>query len=278
MAATQDYPAVKEGLMQKLKKLYPESRSLDVDREYNAQEILEPTESNIKKWAKNTDRSDIKGFDSRINPREPSVKSVLRSGKGGLGEPRYIADQSEGNVAPDKFAREDFEAGRLIKEQQAKIKDFDSMKSAISNAWRKDKGLTELVDTMKEDDWQVMWNHPTIQHYFDRNTRPLITRYLMLKFKVEPARASIIMNKMNPRMRSNLVRKLRTDYVNMVVKGIRMPTTYTRARWTKEETVFVRANLALPADEVARAYASAFNKRRTVSSIKYQQRKLKRKR
>ncbi|MCJ7816550.1 MAG: hypothetical protein MUP55_01710 [Candidatus Aenigmarchaeota archaeon] len=270
------YPAVKEDLMQKLKKLYPESRSLDVDREYNAKEVLQPTEVGIKEWAKNPKRKDLAGFDSRINPREPSVKAVLRSGLTG-GAPRYIADQSEGDVAPDKFAREDFEAGRLIKEQQAKIKDFDSMKSAITTAWRRDRGLTELIDTMKEDDWRVMWNHPTIQHYFDRNTRPLITRYLMLKFHVEPARASTIMNKMNPRMRSNLVRKLRTDYVNMIVKGIKMPTTYNRARWTTEEKTFVRANLKLPSDEVARAYASAFNKRRTINSIKYQQRRLKRK-
>ena len=142
---------ISKKLHDKLKDIYPEGRSLDMDRRFTAKDVLDPNDpKDVKEWASHKDTSDLKGFDDK-SAREPSVKKVVD--KLSKGDRNYVEEDI------DRFVDTTQEAGKSIQEVSDKIVDYNSMKDAVVSAWGKDlKGLSELADNLTERDFKALFN------------------------------------------------------------------------------------------------------------------------
>lgn len=261
-------------LHERLKDIEPEGTELDRDRQFRAEEVLDPNqERNIRRWRDNRDRVDLEGFDTP-SAREPTIREVVRQISGaGI---RYIADQAVNGKAPDKFIEDAYEAGRLIKQKQGKITDFQSMKKAIRDAWSDDPGLSGLTHNLKEEDWLVMFNHPKMQQYMSNNIKPIIVDWVMRKFGVEPNKASRIADKLSNRVRGKLYQRIKANRVPRIQLAPVRKRPTTRGSWSEQEMNLLRNNTDLSPSAMVQLYNRAFRtKARSEQAIKERYRQIK---
>lgn len=260
-------------LHERLKTIYPESRSLEVDREFEAVDTVEPpfTKSKLEHWAEDPKRRDLRGFDTP-DAKEPPIRRIIRSGFGS--QPDYIADQSDMGYAPDWYVDEKFEGGRLLKDEKHRIVSFDTLQQAVKDAWRRDPGLSSLSDYLTHNDFVALWNHPIIQSYVDENTRPTLIKYLMDTFGIEQVKASRVLNRLTPTLRQKLLYKVkvkslpkafRTTKITKPKPGPKKRRTYKH--WSAEEINFIKENIHLNPERLAATYNAAFSIRRSFGSI-----------
>jgi len=247
-------------LHDKLKDIYPESRSLSMDRRFNAETILDPTDpKQLKEWALDKDKKDARGFDDKSG-REPSVKKVVDSVSG---ESRNYVEEDI-----DRFVDTSQETGKLIDKVSDKIFDYNSMKKAIKESWGNDlKGLSELADRLTNRDYNALFNSPLIQRYIQNNTQSHLVNYIQKRFKVEPVRASRIINKLGRLNRAKLfyvVRHKRLPKIKMPTKSGRR----TRRRFSQQETNFIYTNKHLTDKTMTKLFNQTFQNKRDISSIR----------
>jgi hypothetical protein len=253
-------------LHDKLKGLYPEGRALEMDRRFEAEDTKEPpiTEDKIDFWKRNKSSSDIRGFDTP-EAREPTDRAIIKD-IGGGGKGLYIADHNtNANYAADKFIDpKRYKLGKLIYEERKSIMDFNTMKQAIVRAWSRDGQVRDLVNyNMKQEDWLSLWRHPIMQRYVEENTHPILIRFIMQRYRVEPVKASRVANKLSVTQRNKLVRSILSGKASTKAHKQKI----TSRTWTAEELSFFRANKSQPKDKIVSNYRGVFDSERSDDTI-----------
>lgn len=260
---------VSEDMERELKRMYPESHALDQDRVYRADTVLDPDNpEDVMRWSERKDRLDLEGFDTP-SAREPPQDKVLSQIYDGESGEEALIDEA------DRFAKPNSVAGKLIEEKKDKIYDYQSLIKAVEDAWKNDDALNNLYNKIpnKERAFQELFRHPIIQGYIDENTRPLLINYVMKRYGVEPVRASNIVNKLTPRIRSKLFNKSR----RATLPKIRMPPPRRRGklpkkagrgrRWSEQEINIIRSNRTLSVERVTEIFRNA-GYDRSISAIR----------
>jgi len=287
MAKTDDKrkKKISDELEEKLKRIYPESRSLEIDRQFRAEETVDPSDQiGLRRWQERPTRMDVEGFDTP-DAREPTPNEVMRLIEGRPKGKDYIKMREIDGHAPDSFVEPTFEAGRLIAKKKEKIVDFESMKNAVREAWKEDGNLISLLPYLTDRDYEVLYNHPTMQSYIQDNIKPFLINFVMKRYGVEPIRASKIVGRLSSQQRNKLYEKAREQKIpRLIVKGatIRRRTKSTleskkkRSRWSQEEINFIRQNRGLSPERLFEAFNRVFSNKRSFSAVRnrlYRERK-----
>ncbi len=251
---------ISQRMEDKLKRLYPESKALDMDRKYTAKNVLDPSSMiDVREWAKKPNKYDLKGFDTKSG-QEPSKKQVMKKlSRMLVGNSGEEALQDE----PERYVEPKFEAGKLIEHNKDDIKDFKSFVETVEKSWKHDPSLINLLSNIKnEESLRNMFNDSTIQNYVFNNTKSDMVGFVMKKFGVEQVRASRVVNSLSNDLRGKLYHK--TTLKNAPrLKRIRnkLPT----ARWTVQETNLLKANKHLPAEKMSKLFndLTAYKRSRT---------------
>lgn len=259
-------------LHEKLKDIYPESRSLDVDREYTAETVLDPNKpEDIKKWSQKPNRIDLKGFDDRASA-EPSIKKVTSEiTTGDTGEDVLINE-------PERFLNTGTVTRELLEKGRDKMVDFPSFVEQVKKNYSDDRNLRSLIQTIgnRTEGYLSLFNQPEIQDWIKQNTMPQLVNYLTKTYGVEPVRASRILNKLGDKTRNKFYSKVkRTKMPRFIMPRISRPKV-SRKRWSEQEMNILRENQNLGFNAMYKIFTASRVTKRSKSSVKNQFYKIKR--
>jgi len=239
------------------KKYLPEGHSLDVDRRYNAKTVTK----SLEEWKKNTSKMDLAGFDDR-SAKEPSVKEVKKIITGGNSGDEVLMDEPERLLQSGQLTR------NLIEKDKDKIYDFESFINVVKNSWRTDGSLGILLDnTRNNESFRNMFNQPLVQSWINENTNYVNMKYIMKKFRIEPNRASNILNKLPTSVKSKLFRVARRSKFPRIVIG-RKRIVGKKPRWTKQEKNLVSNYRRLPLNKAYKIFDSTSPIKRSLNSFR----------
>jgi len=258
------------------KKWLPEGHALDVDRGFKAEDVV----TDINKWKTKTDRLDLKGFDTP-SAKEPTSRQVRRKLSGRTSGDDAMVEE------PDRFVRQGTVTRQLIDRVKHKIYNFESFKKWVSESYKNDDGLWNLIEKgdPTEGGFQALFNTPYIQSLIKQNASALGISFIKKKHHVEQKRAERIWYSLSPQTREKAVRvALRQRYgtteLKILQRKVSIPrirqragsgTTYYRVKpvkWTSNQVRFVSSRRGLSSERVLEEYNSFFSKPRTISSNK----------
>lgn len=247
--------------LEKLKNILPEGKSLEVDRRQTAEEVLNPNKpEDMKRWTQDTSHLDMKGFDT-ADAKEPTQREILKDVVGGDSGDEVLQDE------PERLVDVNQEAGRLIHSNKDKIVDYKSFVKAVKEAWNNDQLQFIEKFTTTDLSYKNMFLTPEIQAYIEENTRATNINYLMRKFRIEPVKASKILNHLHPRIKAKLYRKATLASL----PKIRMPKTRAssnRVRWSEQEKNIIRTNLSLSPSKLIELFKRVSTTKRSDNAIK----------
>lgn len=263
-------------LEREAKKYLPEGMALSVDRFKDAEIIHD----DINKWKNNTNRSDLRHFDTK-DAREPKVKDIVKRLTGKTSGEQIL--QSE----PDRLVGQG-RAGDLLNQYKKGIVNFESFKKAIELAWKKDASLKNLwkeVKGSKDDVFKEMFNTTVVQQWLKDNNYGDIVSSLMKKFNIGQKRAERLYARLPPKKQQSLLNRVIEGKKPRLVKAVAVKkpkivkitqvskagTSYSRVkpqRWTTNELRFILSRRNRPVERVLEEYNSFFPENRTISSLR----------
>jgi len=253
----------------------PEGHNLDVDRSYTAQTVV----TDINEWKNKTNRVDLRGFDTK-DAKEPSPRKLIK--KLGIG---YVESES------DRFMRDNQESKRLLERYKTRIVDFQTFKKAVKEAWSKDMSLRNLLEEMKEKDYEALFNTGEMQSWIKENVEVTGIQLLMRRMNVGEGRATRVWSKLPQSSKLKILKQgrlkpigKRSKDVLSTTKGIqreaqrlieqraRGGSLYSRTRpqrWSELQSRYIINNENLPLTRLLERYNQLFpQSRRTISSLR----------
>jgi hypothetical protein len=290
--------AISKSLHDEIKeKWFPEGHSLDTDRGREAQEVF--TEKEVKKfeaWKKDHAHSDLKGFDTP-DAKELTPRQVVKKITGRRSGEDAILDE------PSRFTDPKTGAGADISKYSKQIRDFNSFKQVVKQAWGQKHGdsIKNLYDDISKGNLdevlKTLYLTKQVQSWLNENRKPDMIKAIMQRFGVEQQRAIRVFDRLSPSAKEKLLTRVIKSKEPRLVrepkkgisKRINIPMIrqvsskgkqYSRAkpkRWTDMQTRFLKNNRSLPLDNLIERYNMVFAKeRRTISSLKNKIYRLKR--
>jgi len=282
----------KEKLNIMAKKFVPDGFKLEKDRSYNAKVVLDPDNpANFKRWKKNTNKVDLRGFDTR-KEKELSLRQVLK--KSSLG---YIESE------PDRFVAEGYETRRLIDSIADKIYDKESMIKEITSVWKRDNGLRSFWDSgewITKGDWEALFKTGYIQGIIKNNVVEPVLSAIRDKYKVSDFKARQVFEKLSEEKINLIYQATRRGKIKQI-KIIKKKKTinpilasiprakrqmskggifYQRTKpqiWSKMQEKFLINNSKQPILDLFKVYNSTFSVKRTMGSLQNKIYRLKKK-
>lgn len=181
------------------KEFLPEGFSLATDRGKDAKTVV----SDPRKWKDRHNRTDLKGFDTRQAKEKKARKVLYQAGVG------YIEQE------PERFLK-------YISDEKGEFLDYNTFKDAVNKAFDKDVSLSKLKSTMKESDYQALFDTREVQDWLSENITEVAIPILMRKHNIERKRAELVWSKYPARKRGRIMTR--------ILSGKRVATTGKRIK------------------------------------------------
>jgi len=256
------------------KKYLPEGVALSVDRLFDAENIVD----DINEWKDNTNRSDLRHFDT-TDAQEPKPKDIVRKLTGRTSGEQVLESE------PDRLVSKGV-AGDKLARYKKKINNFDTFKQAVEKAWNSDHSLKNLwneVKGSKDEVFMAMYNTDTVQKWVKENNFEDMMSYLMQRFNIERLRAERVYNRLPIKRKDSLLKRVISSQGKVKVvqkKVVKKPeirrirqvswkgTTYRRSKpvkFTDNQIEFLSRRQNRPLARVHEEYVSRFDFRTELS-------------
>lgn len=257
------------------KSILTDPHALAVDRGKSAEVV-----DSVDEWKKRgTNRSDLKGFDTKIKPK--TAEKATR---------RLLYDQGVGYVEqePDRFLRGDQQSRKLLEQNKDKILDYETFKQVLKQSWGQDTSLNQLVNGTyaKESDFKALFEQGIVQQWLQQNIENTAIPVLMRKLNIEEGRARMVWSKLPARKRGKLLTKINKGQKLKIKRKTVIPAlkegrvklieyqrggkTYNRSKpvkWTAMQEKFIVNNRSKGLKWVTQFYNRIFDNPRTQGSI-----------
>ena len=256
---------------------HPHVDALAVDRRKQAKVVTDDPAT----WRRlGTNKSDLKGFDTKRSPK--TAEKATR---------RLLYDQGVGYVEqePDRFLREDQQSRRLLEQNKDKILDYQTFKQVIKQSWGQDTSLNQLVNGTyaKESDFKALFEQGIVQQWLQQNIENTAIPVLMRQLNIEEGRARSVWARLPARKRGKLLTKINQGQKLRVKRKTVIPTlkqgrvklikyqrggkTFQRAKpvkWTAMQEKFIVNNKDKGIKYLFDFYNRIFKNPRTESAIR----------
>ncbi len=262
--------------------IVPNGVRLEQDRGRNAKIIHSPTKKGKQAWAKNPNKSDLKGFDTK-DRKQPSKKKI--GNLLGLG---YI------ETDPDRFVADGYVTRQLIDSVSDEIIDLDSLKQAVTKAWKTDNSLKSFWDKqneLKNADWEALLKTGHIQKIIKNNTMLPVIKAIQKKFNIDSLKAKQVYDKMPSHTKEKLLKqsvskgtiskpkpkivaKKQQSMIDLIPKIKQQKSKkgnfYQRTKpqkWSKMQELFLSNYKTEKIETVFKMYNDSFSTKRTKNSL-----------
>lgn len=195
----------------------PSEHALDVDRALDAKKIT----SNINKWKQNTNKMDLRGFDT-TRQKLPSTRTVLN--REGIG---YIEREA------DRFVRDGQVAKDLLEAKSSQIYDYRTFVETLREAWNADVSLRSLVDNSNEKDFRALFETSRVQGWLRGNVRDVGIAGIMERLDISMTRATQLWGRLPDREKDRVIESVLSGKrfsITRATRQVRQAGTIRRAR------------------------------------------------